>query len=259
MRSSIKFVLFSLFVSLFVAIGCSSTVPTQNDHHSGSPTVVEKTGTVSQALTTINWSGRTWNVKNGAGLGPGPNYWSDSTSSVWVDGTGSLNLKIRKSGGKWYCAEVWLPESLGYGTYDYFIKTQADDIDRWVVQGFFLYEDDSHEYDMEWSLWGNASNPYNGGFAVQPYYISGNQYQFNQDIVNTNWHKVRIIWEPAQVTFQVETDSVVVQEWVYTGANLFAPGAELNHINNWLFQGHAPANGAANTLTLVSFTYTPLP
>ncbi|MBV9963959.1 MAG: hypothetical protein JO072_17075, partial [Parafilimonas sp.] len=30
----------------------------------------------STAATTIQFSGYTWNIKYGANLGPGPNYWS---------------------------------------------------------------------------------------------------------------------------------------------------------------------------------------
>jgi hypothetical protein len=33
---------------------------------------------------TITFAGRSWEVKSGTG-GPGPNNWSDSASSVWVD------------------------------------------------------------------------------------------------------------------------------------------------------------------------------
>ena len=45
---------------------------------------------------TISFAGRKWTVKTGTGA-PGPNYWSDSSSSVWVDSSG-LHLKIRKVG-----------------------------------------------------------------------------------------------------------------------------------------------------------------
>lgn len=44
----------------------------------------------------INFAGRYWWVKNGTNLGPGPNNFSDSEESVWVDDAGKLHLKIRQ-------------------------------------------------------------------------------------------------------------------------------------------------------------------
>jgi hypothetical protein len=218
----------------------------------------ERTASTSQALTTISWSGYTWDIKAGTGLGPGPNNWDDSTNSVWIDGTGSLNLKVRKSGSKWYCAEVWLPTALGHGTYEFFIKTRTDTIDKNLVNAFFLYQDDTHEMDVEWSKWGNGSNANNGDFAIQP---STFQY-WHQDIASGDWQKDRIIWTTTdggadQVEFQVETNSVVVQDWTQSLPAAIDPSLALVHINNWMFQGHAPSNNQSETLTLVSFTFTP--
>jgi len=239
-----------LVLTCFILFACS--VPVDD------PLPPERTGQVSQALTTLSWSGRTWNVKSGAGMGPGPNNWSDSSGSVWVDGTGSLNLRVRKISGKWNCAEVWLPAGLGRGTYEFFIKTRTDIIDRNLVNGFFLYQDDTHELDVEWSRWGNASNPNNGDFGIQP---STFQY-WSQAIVSGNWQKDRIIWTasdggPDQVRFQVETGSAIVQDWTQSLPETIDPDLALVHINNWMFQGMAPSNGAASTLTLASFTFTP--
>lgn len=56
--------------------------------------------------TTIEFAGHTWNVKSGTG-GPGPNNWSNSNNSVWVDNEGKLHLKIRYINGKWVCAEIY--------------------------------------------------------------------------------------------------------------------------------------------------------
>lgn len=205
---------------------------------------------------TLGWSGYTWTVKNGAGLGPGPNNWSSSAGSVFVDGTDSLNLVVRKIGNKWSCAEVYLPTSLGYGTYEFLVKNRSDTIDKNLVEGLFLYADDTHELDIEWSRWGSANNPNNGDFAAQG--APGDFTYWHQDIPAGAWHKARIAWTPASVRYQIEINSTVTQDWTVTGANNFAPRAERVHINNWLFRGRAPSNGAASTMTLASFTFTPL-
>src|ERR1051326_1364361 len=66
----------------------------------------------------IIFSGFNWSVKTSQGkVGPGPNYFSDSTNNVWVDAQGRLHLKITNSKGKWFCAEVVCQSSLGHGTY----------------------------------------------------------------------------------------------------------------------------------------------
>ena len=63
--------------------------------------------TLAQYPRTFAWNGETWMVKRSTGrVGPGPNYFSDSTNNVWVDGSNRLHLKITKSGNKWQCAEV---------------------------------------------------------------------------------------------------------------------------------------------------------
>ena len=232
----------------FVLLSCTAPIPAPPP---------ETTNTVGQALTTLSWSGYTWTVKKCTACGPGPNNFDDSTSTVWIDTTGSLNLLVHKIAGKWYSAEVYLPTALGHGTYEFFVKTRTDTIDRNLVNAFFLYETDTQELDVEWSRWGNGSNPNNGDFAIQPSPIQS----WHQDIATGNWQKDRIIWLATDggadtVEFQVETNSVVVQDWMQTLTNPIDVGSALTHINNWMYQGHAPSNGASEVLTLVSFTFT---
>src|SRR5262245_21295616 len=70
---------------------------------------------------TISFSGKTWLVKSSTGkVGPGPNYFSDSTDNVWVDAGGRLHLKITKAKGKWSSAEIVSADSFGYGTYRFY-------------------------------------------------------------------------------------------------------------------------------------------
>lgn len=69
----------------------------------------------------IQWSGYTWDVKSGF-MGPGPNKWSDDADQVYVDSEGDLHLKILKKDRVWCCSEVYLTETLGYGTYLFELK-----------------------------------------------------------------------------------------------------------------------------------------
>lgn len=62
---------------------------------------------------SIDFAGRKWIVKSGYG-GPGPNNWSDSEQSVWIDENEWLHLKIREVDGTWYCSEVYTEEPTQY-------------------------------------------------------------------------------------------------------------------------------------------------
>jgi hypothetical protein len=110
---------------------------------------------------TIQFSGMDWQVKNGTG-GPNPNdiaqnYWSDSPDSIWVDDMGRLHLKIRYEDGIWKCAELQSLETMKYGDYAWKISNKIDNLDPNVVFGLFLYSDEhGHEYDIEFSRWGDA-------------------------------------------------------------------------------------------------------
>src|SRR5262245_44168916 len=82
------------------------------------------------ATRTLSFSGYTWNVKSSgkSKVGPGPNYFSDSTSNVWVDAQGRLHLKITVSRNKWSCAEVVSQLSFGYGTYRFYLDSAVDSL-----------------------------------------------------------------------------------------------------------------------------------
>ncbi len=100
-------------------------------------------GSVLSAMTftavadarTVEFSGYTWNVKNVSLGGPGPNRWSDSTDSVWVDVDGKLHLKVRKIAGQWYSAEVTMQPSLSHGRYEFMLETNTEAYDPGIVAG----------------------------------------------------------------------------------------------------------------------------
>src|ERR1043166_192268 len=97
---------FFLLLTAIAAVGCTK--------NSGQK-VSDSSSINNATATTIQFSGYTWNVKDGANLGPGPNNWSQN--NVWVDASGFLHLKISKdpTTGKWNCAEVSTQQAFGYG------------------------------------------------------------------------------------------------------------------------------------------------
>jgi len=201
---------------------------------------------ILNAQTTIQFSGLTWNVRNGSG-GPGPNLWSDSPNSVWVDTEGQLHLKIRKVGSSWYCSEVYAQKSYGYGEYRFYVAGNVEKYDPEIVAGLFTYETDTREIDIEFSRWGNPSNV-DGWFTVQPV-VAGNQQSFAMNLMGDNsTHK--FTWSSNSIFFQsyrghsetLPSSDSLIKAWNYTGNYNPPTGNESLHINFWLFGGHVPVN-----------------
>jgi hypothetical protein len=122
--------------------------------------------------TTVSFSGYSWTVKKSgaARVGPGLNYFAKK--NAWVDSSGRLHLAITKR-RHWTVGEVVNTRSLGYGTYTWVLVSRVDNLDPNMVLGPFVYDSDPsfnhRETDIEASRWGNALDPTNAQFVVQPY------------------------------------------------------------------------------------------
>lgn len=127
------------------------------------------TGETASKQEVWDFSGYKWWVNSTSDenkMKPGPNYWSNRTSDVCVDGEG-LHLKIVNRAGKWYSTEVYTEKSFGYGTYVFYLATELEDrfedadhpLDKNVVLGLFTYElntcqDNANaEIDIELARW----------------------------------------------------------------------------------------------------------
>ena len=197
---------------------------------------------------TVSFAGREWTVRTGTG-GPGPNSWSDSTESVWVDGDG-LHLKIRQVEGAWHCAEVTSVLPTQYGMHRFRIASRVDLLDRNIVASPFLYRDDSHEIDIEFSKWRKASG-HNIQYVVQPYAAPGNIHRFEMNL-NGDHSTHCFDWRADAIHFQsfhghykeAPAPEYLIQDWTYTGGDNPPESDGLRiHINLWLIGGAAPSNG----------------
>jgi len=211
---------------------------------------------------TISFSGTSWSVKTSSGrVGPGPNYFSDSTSNVWVDGQGRLHLKILKVKNRWTCAEVVSQASFGHGTYRFFLDSPVDALDPSAVLGLFTWSDDpaysNREIDVEMSRWGSAANQ-NAQYVVQPYTLASNIHRFQWPAVTPSSHS--FAWTSGRVEFQSvdTTTSSVLQSWTCTNA-VPVPGGENARMNLWLYKGRAPKSGQAVEVVVNRFEFTPAP
>jgi hypothetical protein len=207
---------------------------------------------------SVSFAGRTWQVKAGRRLGPGPNDWSDSKDNVWVDDKGYLHLAVTRADRKCLCAEVVADKSLGYGEYRWVVSGDLPALDRWVVLGLFTYETTLREIDFELSRWGDAKKP-NAQFVVQPYTAKDSTYRF--DTATAKLLTASLLWEKGQVRGRCwegeDTGKKPLADWTYTGSHIPPPGKERARANLWLFDGKPPASGERQEVVLHSFAFQP--
>ena len=206
---------------------------------------------------TLSFSGYTWTIKTSTRrVGPGPNYFSKK--NAWVDGFGQLHLAITRSRRHWTVGEVVNTRSLGYGTYRWVLGSRVDNLDPNMVLGLFTYDSvdpsfNNREIDIEASRWGNASDPANAQFVVQPYTTVGNVMRIIQGpSVPTT---LSFTWTATGLSFSAPGASPA--SWTYAGSNNPPVGAALADMNLWLDRGHAPMFGAGAEIIVQSFTFTP--
>lgn len=232
---------------------------------------VEWVRTAEANFRVVRFSGREWAVKTSAGqkVGPGPNYFSDSALHVWVDDRGRLHLRLAKRDGRWTCAEVVLRESLGYGKYIWSLDSRVDALDPRAILGLFTWDDDPtdahREIDLEFARWGDAGDPTNAQFVIQPYETPGNLQRYTQPGVARSTHAFR--WAPDRIFFKSVQGPVLnpaesaltISTWTYRGGDIPSPGNENARMNLWLMQGQPPATGKGAEIIIRSFRHVPEP
>lgn len=217
----------------------------------------------------IRFSGQAWKVKSSnKTVGPGPNYFSNSPESVWVDESGQLHLKLISKDGRWYCAEVVTTEPLGYGSYQFKILSGAASLDKYAVLGLFTWDTTApqfnyREIDIELSRWGEDAG-LNAQFVVQPWDHSGNRHRFAIDPQADSSTHI-FVWSPKSVQFlsflggvQSPDPNNIVAQWFYTGTDVPPAGGSTNaRVNLWLISGHPPSDGREIEIVLSSFEFIP--
>jgi hypothetical protein len=217
----------------------------------------------------IRFSEYDWWVKTSAVVtGPGPNYFSDSTNNVWVDTQGQLHLKITNRTNRWQCAEVVSARTFGPGHYRFELATTPNNLDPKAVLGLFTWSDDaaySHrEIDLEFSRWGNASDPTIGQYVVQPWDSAGHLKRFSVPVNLTNsthsftWESNRVVFLSQRGSYQAAPlPGNLISNWTYT---LVVPrsGDENVRFNLWLMNGTPPAGNQEVEFVIRKFQFVPL-
>lgn len=220
---------------------------------------------------TLQFAGRSWKVKAfDFPVGPGPNRFSGREEDVYADERG-LHLTIRQRDSQWYCTEVVLDESLGYGTYAFYTGSRVDKLDPRVVAGLFTWETEAppphRELDFEYSRWSKPEDPTNAQFVVQPFERPGNLVRYRVDLTDEAPQLTHVlVWSKGRADFLTARgvhapDAVpheaVIAAWTITGEVIPEPGHENVRINLWLDHGLPPMNGQLAELLVTDFRYLP--
>ncbi len=211
---------------------------------------------------TIQFSNQEWWLKKSLlSVGPGPNYFSDSTENVWVDQLGRLHLKITKRGSTWYCTEVISKKSFGYGKYTFDIDSKIGLVDKNAVCGIFTWDNASaqthREIDLEFSLWG-VDQTLNAQYVVQPYTKTGNIYRWKL-AGETAPSRHSFEWRADSIYFLSLKGDTVIRNWSYKGTSNPSPGNENVRINFYLINGIPPADTTGLEVIISKFDFSNAP
>jgi len=186
-------------------------------------------------MKTIIFSGQKWIIKSGNGRGPGSNNWNEN--NVYVDLEGNLHLRINKLADKWYCAEIITEEPIRYGEYDFYVSSNVELLDKNIVVGLFIYENDKKEIDIEFY---NKETLY----TVQPH--KPHRLKMN---LQGNYSTHSILFNADLIGFRsyhghgVRSD-LLIDKWNSPADILITPKKAHLHINFWLKNGKPPKKEA---------------
>jgi hypothetical protein len=159
-----------LFIAAFVINGCSKDDSNPTQSQNGNKTIYKEN------KKTLTFSGFTWYIKGtstASASAPGPNYWTDNDSDVYVDNLGKLHMKIVYRDGHWRCTQIYTASKVSYGTFNFVIDSGLDGFDPNAVLGLFTWNNDTYnsdansEIDIEMSNWTEPGSKILN-YSVQP-------------------------------------------------------------------------------------------
>lgn len=248
----------------------------------------------SDSNSDFMFSGIAWNLKSDDKnmLGPGPNFFSDSSANVWLDNTGALHLKITNRNGEWQCPEIISKEKCGYGTYEFTMASNLITLNEKVVLGLFTWDDTAFytqansEVDIEFSKWGVSSQTRTLTYTVQPYWWNNPIPYYERQNVPTisagsldslsthsfNWTDSLIVYKSYKGEGTLSANQIASWQLANTTpyrrkiesirqsfpVSIPAPGGETHaRINLWLLGGAPPTDNQEVEVIIKSFKFTP--
>ncbi len=259
----------AMLVSTNYNQGClagSNTLPANVYAQAIAKTIVTRP---SPGVRFVNFAGYDWWVKSPAGLaGPGPNYFSDSTTNVFTDTNGWLHLRITHRTNAWQCAEIVSARTFGFGNYRFEVGSVVDNLNQNVTLGLFTWSDDpaftDREIDVEGGRWSNPADTNNAQFVVQPFDGANHlvRYRVAPGLADTTH---LFIWETNRIRWQAQTNAYSAAGTnvfsAYTFANVAdipLSGDENVRLNLWLVNGIPPSDNNEEEVVIKSFNFVPL-
>jgi hypothetical protein len=155
--------------------------------------------------------------------------------------------------------------SPGFGAYTFRVLGDLDALDKNVVLGLFTWDTYAPEYnyreiDFEASRWGNAADPTNCQFVVQPWNTPGNLVRFTVAAGETTTTQT-FTWSADSVSFASWSGfgprpQSVTYAYAYGGADVPPQGSTTanTRCNLWLINGTPPSNGQEVEMVIAGFT-----
>lgn len=225
--------------------------------------IVKGTGTPQLAPTKpLQFSGYDWDVRTIASDRGGTNNLYDP-DNAWTDARGALHLRIKKKAGRWSCAEMVLNRSLGYGTYTLTVRDTSG-LEPAAVFSMNTFDDwggDQYyrEMDVEISRWGDRESKNNVQYGVQPFYIPGNVFRF-QEPAGTFTHTMQ--WQSGSAVFKtfrgtsIGSEAQVVSEHRFT-SGIPTPGQERVQLLFYVIASDKNPLQNGNEVVIDKFEYLP--
>ena len=278
MKKNVVFILLTAFFAACTNENVTSEATTNNLALSPSKNQVVNKATnnklatpsniqVNAAGTVINFSGYSWTVTETPTTRqePGPNYFSGG--SAYVDASGFLHLKARKTGNYWTCGQVVLNQKLGHGTYQWKVEGPVNNLDKNVVLGLFNYNSASpghDEIDIEFARWGYATNRILNYTVWPATGVTASNVTFNQDFTMAgNFSTHRFKWASKSINFKSlygfqdgDTNLFASKSW--SAPTSISTTAMPVIMNLWLFNAVPPVNGQDVEIIIHEFKYIPL-
>ena len=199
-------------------------------------------------MNKINFSGFNWILKEGSKLPPGSNNFS--AQNIFIDEQG-LHLKITNSGSHWICSEIYTEDFAKWGEYTFFISTNVEKLDKNIVAGLFIYQDDQHELDVEFHN-GIAS------YTIQPNDTKKFKLNLQGDYSTHKIYFDKNISDFKSIHGHHENHiQNQINKWQTLKGNRLEPRKSHLHINFWLKNGQPPVNNKNAELIIKNIIFKP--
>jgi hypothetical protein len=205
-----------------------------------------QTAAVRPAAAPLDWSGLVWRVRDTAGRAapPGPNVFSADNVCVYPDGL--LHLRIQAADDGWTCAELVTLRTICYSTITFHVASDLTTLPPSAVLGLFVYQDDSHEIDIEFSRWGRPDEDA-GQYVLQPGSVASHVHRFSVPAAASSLHSLS--WQPDALRFTSlwtpdPPAEPLVEQWTLAlPQDIPPPDREHLVLNLWLYQQAPPGDG----------------